>query len=121
MHHSLGSAALWKTFPELLCEALGRDVITYDRLDFGHSDARTGLPSGLKVTTHHDDIKDLQDIYPTLSVVDSVRWVDEGKFVTSGGISAGIDMSLHLISKLSGLDLAEKTAAQMEFSWRKNA
>lgn len=82
--------------------------------------AEAGLLPNLKVTTHWEDIDDLQKSYPDLTVVTSKRWVDEGKFITSGGISAGIDMSLHLVSKLSDLALASKTAVQMEFEWRKN-
>ena len=83
--------------------------------------AEAGLLSGLKVTTHWEDIEDLRKSYPDLIVLESQRWVDEGKFVTSGGISAGIDMCLHLVSKLVSLELAEKTAKQMEFVWRKNS
>jgi len=83
--------------------------------------AEAGLPSGLRVTTHWEDIQDLRKSYPALSVIEGQRWVDEGKFLTSGGISAGIDMSLHLVSKLVGIELAEKTATQMEFEWRKNS
>ncbi len=82
--------------------------------------AKAGLLTGLQVTTHWEDVEDLRQSHPDLTVVESVRWVDEGKFVTSGGISAGIDMSLHLVSKLAGPELAEKTARQMEFEWRKN-
>ncbi|WP_226661163.1 DJ-1/PfpI family protein [Microbulbifer aggregans] len=82
--------------------------------------AEAGLLSGLKVTTHWEDIPDLRRSHPDLTVVESVRWVDEGKFITSGGISAGIDMSLHLVSRLLGSELANSTARQMEFAWRKN-
>jgi len=80
--------------------------------------AEAGLLANLKVTTHWEDIEDLRASYPELTVVESRCWVDEGKIVTSGGISAGIDMSLHLLSKLSDLDLAEQTARQMEYEWR---
>ena len=73
------------------------------------------------VTTHWEDIADLRASYPDLTVHESVRWVDEGSLVTSGGISAGIDMSLHLVEKLHSLELAEKTARQMAFDWTKNA
>lgn len=73
------------------------------------------------VTTHWEDISDLRRMFPKLDVIEGVRWVDEGELVTSGGISAGIDMSLHLVSKLYGENLAEKTARQMEFSWTKNS
>ena len=82
--------------------------------------AAAGLLSNLKVTTHWEDIDDLKSSYPDLTVVYSQRWVDEGKFITSGGISAGIDMSLYLVSRLASLELAEKTAKQMEFEWCKN-
>lgn len=73
-----------------------------------------------KVTTHWEDILELRAMFPNLEVVEGVRWVDEGELITSGGISAGIDMSLHLVEKLCGVTLAEKTARQMEFSWTKN-
>lgn len=79
--------------------------------------AEAGLLSNLKVTTHWEDIENLQKSYPKLTVIENQPWVDQGKFVTSGGISAGIDMSLHLVSTLVGLELAEKTARQMEFEW----
>jgi transcriptional regulator GlxA family with amidase domain len=81
--------------------------------------AEAGLLANLKVTTHWEDIAKLQASYPNLEVVASQHWVDEKKVITSGGISAGIDMSLHLVSKLASLELAEKTARQMEFQWRK--
>lgn len=72
-----------------------------------------------RVTTHWEDIAELKSLFPRLDVVDNIRWVDEGKIITSGGISAGIDMSLHLVSRLYNHGLAEKTARQMDFSWTK--
>lgn len=72
------------------------------------------------VTTHWEDISDLQAGYPDLRVRENVRWIDEGHIITSAGISAGIDMSLHLVSKLHSLTLAERTAKQMEYEWVKN-
>ena len=71
------------------------------------------------VTTHWEDIPDLRKDYPSLDVVENVRWVDEGNILTSAGISAGIDMSLHLVSKIKDLELANKTAKQMQFDWVK--
>lgn len=46
--------------------------------------------------------------------------MDEGGIVTSGGISAGIDMSLHLVERLAGRKLALRTARQMEYRWEEN-
>ncbi|WP_407669352.1 DJ-1/PfpI family protein [Paraglaciecola hydrolytica] len=73
-----------------------------------------------QVTTHWEDLADLKQSFPALDVVSDVRWVDQGNIVTSGGISAGIDMSLHLVSKLHSEALAQRTAKQMEFLWLKN-
>ena len=73
-----------------------------------------------RVTTHWEDIAELKSMFPMLEVIEGVRWVDEGNLLTSAGISAGIDMSLHLVTKLYGDALAEKTAKQMDFSWTKN-
>ena len=76
----------------------------------------TGL-SNAKVTTHWEDIPDLRQQFPDLNVQENIRWVDEGNLVSSGGISAGIDMSLHLVGRLHSRDLAERTARQMEYDW----
>jgi len=74
-----------------------------------------------KVTTHWEDIPDLRTAYPNLDVIENHRWVDVGNIITSGGISAGIDMSLYLVSKIHSQALAEQTARQMEFDWTTNA
>lgn len=81
--------------------------------------AEAGLLDGLPVTTHWEDIDDLRAQYPQLDVLDNKRWVQAGKYITSGGISAGIDMSLFLVAELVSMDLAEKTATQMEYRWEK--
>ena len=79
--------------------------------------AEAGLLAGHKVTTHWEDIDELRKNYPDLTVIDGERWIDEGNLITSGGISAGIDMSLHLVSRFLRPELAEKTARQMEYDW----
>ena len=83
--------------------------------------AEAGLLDGLDATTHWEDLDDLERSYPSLDVIRSRRWVDTGAVVTSGGISAGIDMSLHLVARLAGRELARKTARQMEYEWHENA
>jgi len=82
--------------------------------------AKAGLLAGKRVTTHWEDIDDLRAMFPTLIVEANTRWVDEGNIVTSAGISAGIDMSLHLVERLAGRELALRTAHQMEFDWTEN-
>ena len=82
--------------------------------------AKAGVLTNQNVTTHWEDIADLQQNYSGLHVHENVRWIDEGSILTSAGISAGIDMSLHLVGKFKSLQLAEKTARQMEYEWVKN-
>lgn len=82
--------------------------------------AGAGVMTNQRVTTHWEDISDLQKAWPQLDVVGDVRWVDNGRTVTSAGISAGIDMSLHLVERLGGRALAERTARQMDFTWIHN-
>ncbi|WP_412462213.1 DJ-1/PfpI family protein [Pseudomonas sp. SC11] len=82
--------------------------------------ARTGKLDGLQATTHWEDIADLKAMFPALDVLEGVRWVDQGALVTSAGISAGIDMSLHLVERLHSRALAERTARQMAFDWTEN-
>jgi transcriptional regulator GlxA family with amidase domain len=52
-----------------------------------------------------------------VTVRQDVPWIDCGKLVTSAGIAAGIDMSLHLVARLAGEQLAHATAKQMEYRW----
>lgn len=82
--------------------------------------ANTGLLGNRSVTTHWEDIADLKTMFPRLDVKSDVRWVDQGAFVSSAGISAGIDMSLHLVERFAGRTLAERTARQLEFDWTEN-
>lgn len=79
--------------------------------------AEAGLLDGLEVTTHWEDIPDLQRNYPNLRVRKGIRWIEQGKLFTAAGISAGIDLSLELVSKFAGEKLAERTARQMEYAW----
>ena len=83
--------------------------------------AKAGLLNGREVTTHWEDADDLQAAYPDVKVRKDRRWVDSGNIVTSAGISAGIDMSLHLIERLVGLDLAQRTARQMDYKWQRDS
>jgi|SRR5579859_7654097 len=76
---------------------------------------RAGLLEGHQVTTHWASIERLRQSLPNSAVLEYIRYVDEGTIVTSAGISAGIDMALHLVARLQGADLARQTARQMEY------
>jgi len=80
--------------------------------------AKIGLLKGRSVTTHWEDVPELRAAYPDLTVVENVPYVDEGAVVTSAGISAGIDMSLHLVARVLGFKAAKTTARQMQYDWK---
>jgi transcriptional regulator GlxA family with amidase domain len=80
--------------------------------------AKAGLLNGKSATTHWEDIADMRAMFPSVEILENRRWVDQGNVITSGGISAGIDMSLHIVERLAGRELALRTAHQMEFDWR---
>lgn len=82
--------------------------------------AKAGLLTSKKATTHWEDIPDLETLFPDIEVKRNLSWVDEGWVVTVAGISAGIDMSLYLVSRLADMELALDTARQMEYSWKQN-
>ncbi len=77
--------------------------------------AKSGFLDEKSATTHWEDIAGLRTMFPLVEVKEDVRWVDEDSVITSAGISAGIDMSLHLVARLESEELAAKTARQMEF------
>tara|TARA_R100001460_G_scaffold5277_3_gene14771 strand:- start:194 stop:775 length:582 start_codon:yes stop_codon:yes gene_type:complete len=80
--------------------------------------AEAGLLTDQRVTTHWEDIADLRQRFPALDVQENIRWVEDGNRLTSAGISAGIDMSLHLVEKLHSRKLADDTARQMDYAWQ---
>jgi transcriptional regulator GlxA family with amidase domain len=82
--------------------------------------AKAGLLDGKHATTHWADIDDMKSMFPNVTVEENVRWIDQGAIVTSAGISAGIDMALHLVSRLDSDSLATATAKQMDYRWIKS-
>lgn len=81
--------------------------------------AKAGLLEGLHATTHQAALEDMRQMAPTTTWADGdwqdTRFVDNGHIITAGGISAGIDASLHVIAKLLGRDKARATAEYMEY------
>jgi transcriptional regulator GlxA family with amidase domain len=78
---------------------------------------KAGLLDGLAATTHHRALELLKQIAPQTTVRSDVRYVDNGRVITSGGIAAGIDMSLHVVARLLGKEHAAATARHMEYPW----
>jgi transcriptional regulator GlxA family with amidase domain len=79
--------------------------------------AEAGKLEGLKATTHWGSIDVMRENYPSTEMLSNVRFVDEGRVITSAGISAGIDMSLHIVERLHGRETAAWTARRMEYDW----
>ncbi len=81
--------------------------------------AEAGVLDGKVATTFHDALDNLKDNYPTVDVRYDARFVDNGKVITTAGISAGIDGALHLVAKLQGVNAAKRTAYYMEYdNWQ---
>ncbi len=87
--------------------------------------AEAGVITDQRVTTHWDDVAELRRRWPGLDVVEDVRWVRDrtawGELYTSAGISAGIDLSLHLVEVLVDRDTALATAHLMDYRWAEDA
>ncbi len=80
--------------------------------------ATAGLLDGLAATTHHRAIDELRAAAPRTAVHDDARIVDNGRVVTSSGVSAGIDMSLYVVARLLGAEQARETASYTEYEGR---
>jgi transcriptional regulator GlxA family with amidase domain len=79
--------------------------------------ADAGLLSDRAWTTHWEDIDLLAERIGEDGATRDVRWVDSGPVITSGGLSSGIAMTLHLVARLAGQELAERTARQIDYDW----
>ena len=78
-----------------------------------------GLLDGLESITHHEVFEDLRRLAPLTIINKEKRFIDNGRIMTSGGISAGIDLSLHIVEKLCGAEIVNKTIRYMEYGeWR---
>ncbi|MFI5120410.1 MAG: DJ-1/PfpI family protein [Thermoanaerobaculia bacterium] len=83
--------------------------------------ASAGLLDGLTATTTSGNIAKLTAEYPKTKVVDDQRFVDNGKIITTAGLSAGIDGALHVVSRMLGPGTAQKVALVEEYDWRPGA
>jgi putative intracellular protease/amidase len=80
--------------------------------------AKTGLLDGLSATTYYGLINGLVPFAPKTKVVRDQRYVDNGKIITTAGLSSGIDGSLYVVSKMLGKARAQMVALNMEYNWQ---
>lgn len=74
-----------------------------------------GLLDEKKFTTHHSVFDDILKLAPKARARPDNRYIDNGKILTSAGVTAGIDLSFYLLEKLKGKEVMEKTARYMEY------
>jgi transcriptional regulator GlxA family with amidase domain len=82
---------------------------------------KAGLLDGLRATTHHSVLDLLEEVAPEAVICPTERFIDNGRIVVSAGISAGIDMAFHVVSRLLGVEQAFETARYMEYDWTPEA
>ena len=81
----------------------------------------TGVLDGRKATTNKLNFTKKVQLAPNVEWVKEARWVEDGKFFTSSGVSAGMNMALAVVADLFGLDQSEKTAKTSEYTRHKDA
>ena len=79
--------------------------------------AAAGLLEGLEATTHHTTMDLLRQHAPGATIREDRRFVDNGQIITAGGVSAGIDMALYVVSRLLPEDQLRATLKEMEYVW----
>jgi transcriptional regulator GlxA family with amidase domain len=80
--------------------------------------AKAGLLSGLDATTHHDALDRLASQFPDVRVKRGVRFVENERISTAGGLTSGIDLALRVVERYFGRPASERTAAYMEYQSR---
>ena len=82
--------------------------------------AMTGQLDGHRATTNKMDFRDTVGLGPNVNWVEQARWVQDGKFFTSSGVSAGMDMSLAAAAHLFGQEAADWMAEGCEYDWHRD-
>jgi transcriptional regulator GlxA family with amidase domain len=77
--------------------------------------AAAGLLANRPATTHWGSLEHLAELDPTIDVRGEERFVDDGDVVTSAGVSAGIDMALHLVMRLAGVERARQVRRAIQY------
>lgn len=79
--------------------------------------AKAGLLKGHKATSNKNFFSLATQQDPSVDWQGKARWVEDGKFITSSGVSAGTDMALGLVAKLYGKERASLLAHSLEYEW----
>jgi transcriptional regulator GlxA family with amidase domain len=77
--------------------------------------AKAGLLTGKEATTHHDFFDQFAKSFPDVNLKRGLRFVEEERISTAGGLSSGIDLALRVVDRYFGRDAAQTTASYMEY------
>jgi transcriptional regulator GlxA family with amidase domain len=77
--------------------------------------AAAGILHGRPATTHWQSLDLLGQLDPSIEIRPGDRWIDDGDVITSAGVSAGIDMALHLVKRLSSIDRANEVRREIQY------
>ena len=83
--------------------------------------ARAGLLKGIPTTTHHHFFESFAKEFPDIELRRGLRFVDNGRIASAGGLTSGVDLALHVVSRYFGIEVAAATAKYMEYTsdaWR---
>jgi transcriptional regulator GlxA family with amidase domain len=83
--------------------------------------AQAGLLDGRRATTNKMFFSWPETTWPAVHWVREARWVEDGKFWTSSGVSAGIDMALAVVARLADQQTADFLATATEYEWHRDA
>lgn len=108
--HGAGDAAL-----EWIRQVTHHTDVTMSVCTGAYVLARTGLLSGKSATTHHGSYSDFAMQFPDVRMVRGARFVEAGNLATAGGLSSGIDLSLRVVERYFGREVATQTAYYMEY------
>jgi len=76
---------------------------------------KAGLLNGKSATTHHEFLDRFAQTFPEVTVKRGLRFVEEDRISTAGGLSSGIDLALRVVDRYFGRDVAQATATYMEY------
>jgi putative intracellular protease/amidase len=96
-------------------DVTARDQVTMSVCNGAFILASAGLLDGLTATTTSGNIDRLRETYPKIKVVENQRYVDNGRIMTTAGLSAGIDGALHVVDRVFGHGTAQQVALSEEY------
>ena len=83
--------------------------------------ARTGLLDGRKATSNKRAFQQVKTYAPKVDWIAKARWVEDDKYFTSSGVSAGMDMALAVITRLRGKETSLQIASRAEYEWHEDS